>query len=118
MEIRNTKLEIIYHIADRHQWERAQLTGYYVHPTLNTEGFIHCSTAKQVEATANLYFSNDEEILVLHIDPAGVDSEIKYEMASRGELFPHVYGPVKIESVVKSKKIKRNADNRFKISVK
>jgi uncharacterized protein (DUF952 family) len=111
------KPETIYHIADKHQWERAQSTGFYVHPSLNTEGFIHCSTAKQVEDTANLYFSNDDDILILHIDTSALSSEVKYEMASRGEPFPHIYGPINIESVIKSKKVKRSSEKKFKLTV-
>jgi uncharacterized protein (DUF952 family) len=110
-------MALIYHIADQNHWEKAQSSGLYVHPTLHSEGFIHCSKDAQLEETANLYFSGSEDILILYIDPGRVDAEIEYEMSSRGQEFPHIYGPVNIESVVKTKKVKRRADGKFKIKL-
>jgi uncharacterized protein (DUF952 family) len=108
---------VIYHIADQNHWEQAQTSGVYAHPTLHSEGFIHCSLESQLESTANLYFSSNEEILVLYIDPSKVESEIHYEPSTRGEEYPHIYGPVNIESVTRSRKIRRRADGRYKIKV-
>jgi uncharacterized protein (DUF952 family) len=105
----------IYHIADQNHWELAQTNRMYVHPTLHSEGFIHCSAESQVEATANIHFNTADEILLLYIDPSKLESDIKYEMASRGEEFPHIYGPVNIESVVKTKRVKRRADGHYRI---
>ena len=65
---KNDVSSIIYHIADPNHWEQAQVSRIYSHPSLHTEGFIHCSSRHQLEETANLYFSDEEEILVLFID--------------------------------------------------
>jgi uncharacterized protein (DUF952 family) len=98
---------IIYHIADANQWEQAQVTQYYVHPSLQTEGFIHCSGKEQLEETANLYFAEEEQILILFIDTAKLEPELVYEPSSRGSEFPHIYGRINITSIVKSKIYKR-----------
>jgi uncharacterized protein (DUF952 family) len=107
----------IYHIADQNHWELAQTSGLYVHPTLHSEGFIHCSNDTQLEVTANKYFSESDEILILYIDTGKLNAEVHHEMASRGEEFPHIYGPVNIECVAKTKKVKRRADGRYRIKV-
>ncbi len=110
-------MTLIYHIADQNHWEQAQSNGLYVHPSLHSEGFIHCSTEAQLEETANLYFANNDDILILYINPDRLDADVEYEMSSRGQEFPHIYGPVNIECVVKTKKVKRRADGRYKIKV-
>jgi uncharacterized protein (DUF952 family) len=108
---------LIYHIADSNHWEQAQLTGYYVHPSLHAEGFIHCSTKDQVEETANLYFSSFDDILILFIDANKLENELVYEKGTRGGDFPHVYGPINIDSVERTKKIKRKKDKKFKLDL-
>lgn len=108
-------MNYIYHIADRVEWEHALKNGSYIHPSLEREGFIHCSTASQVEATANLYFANETQLLVLVIDVSKLKSPLKYEMASRGEEFPHVYGAINTDSVVDTKVISREAGQGFRV---
>ena len=98
---------IIYHIADPNQWEQAQVSRFYTHPSLHSEGYIHCSTREQLEETANVYFADADQILVLFIDPSKLEAELVYEAASRGGDFPHIYGPVNISSIVRSRQFKR-----------
>lgn len=107
---------MIYHIADRPAWKAAESTGMYRHPTLSTEGFIHASTAAQLEETANRYYKENPEILVLVIDPAYVTATIKYEPSRGGELFPHLYGPLNLDAVQAVRMISRSADGLFKIT--
>lgn len=112
-----TKLStVIYHIADPNQWEQAQVSRFYTHPSLHSEGYIHCSTREQLEETANLYFADADQILILFIDPAKLEAELVYEAASRGGDFPHIYGPVNISSIVRSKQYKRRG-KKFKINL-
>ena len=110
-------MALIYHIADSNHWEQAQLTGFYAPPSLHTEGFIHCSEADQLEETANFHFNSFEDILLLYIDTTKLEPELKYESSSRGQKFPHIYGPLNIESVVKSKKVKRRSDGKYKVRI-
>jgi uncharacterized protein (DUF952 family) len=107
---------LIYHIADTNQWEQAQVSRFYTHPSLHSEGFIHCSTKEQIEETANHYFADADQILVLFIDPSRLEPELVYETATRGGEYPHIYGPVNIASIVRSKQFKRRGKN-FKLNL-
>jgi uncharacterized protein (DUF952 family) len=40
---------MIFHITPQSAWERAEQEGVYSSETLATEGFMHCSTLKQVD---------------------------------------------------------------------
>ncbi len=107
---------LIYHIADTNHWERAQVSQYYTHPSLQTEGYIHCSTRAQVEETANFYFADRDDILVIFIDTSRLEAELVYEEATRGGEYPHIYGAINISSVVGSKKFRKRG-KKFKISL-
>ena len=111
------QVPVIYHIADQNHWEQAQSNRLYVHPSLHSDGFIHCSSEDQLEKTANLYFSSENDILILYIDTGKLHADVKYEEASRGGDFPHIYGPVNIECVIRTKKVKRRADGKYKVKV-
>jgi glutathione S-transferase len=69
--------------------------------TLDEVGFIHCSTRDQIEDTANLFYGDVEQLVVLTIDPTLVPSPIVYETPGPGldTLFPHIYGPLPVAAV-------------------
>jgi len=91
----------IFHIAPLAEWTRAQDQGWYTADSLHSEGFIHCSEEHQVVRVANQRFRGRKDLVLLHIDPARLDTEVRYENLEGGsELFPHIYGPVPVSSVV------------------
>lgn len=94
-------MSIILHITKREQWEKAKLKGVYRGDTLDSEGFIHCSTSQQLIKVANALFRAQEGLVLLCIETDKVQSEIRYEGAKGGELYPHIYGPLNINAVVK-----------------
>ena len=95
----------IHHLALPDDWAAAFATGEYAMSTrgvtLEQEGFIHCSTRDQVEATANRFYGDVEQLVVLTIDPRAVPSPIRFEPPVPGSdvLFPHIYGPLPIAAV-------------------
>ena len=94
---------MIYHIADKISWESALSTGWYQHATLGKEGFIHACRYEQIASVRDRYYKDHSNILLLHIDETLLICHIKYELSpSVNEDFPHVYGPINIEAVVKT----------------
>lgn len=98
-------MAIIYHIASSADWEHAQRRGEYRTSTrgrtIDQDGFIHASTANQVETVANALYSGASGLVVLLIDTARLDPEVRYESAAGSdEQFPHIYGPLNIDAVI------------------
>jgi glutathione S-transferase len=104
-------MERIYHLALRTDWEGSS-GGEYRPASLAGEGFIHCSFAGQVARSANRFFADAGELLLLEIDPAGLSSPLRNEPAA-GELFPHVYGPLDRAAVAAVHVLKRDAGGRW-----
>jgi uncharacterized protein (DUF952 family) len=93
---------LIFHITTAPEWDAARRAGAYRAPTLETEGFIHCSLPNQVNHVADWFYRDIPDLVLLGIDPALLTSELRWEPSSdafAGE-FPHVYGPIAIEAVV------------------
>lgn len=110
-------MSIILHITQTVQWEQAKAIGIYYNNTLDSEGFIHCSTITQVENTANTFFANQSGLVLLCIDSEKVQSEIKYEAVDE-EKFPHIYGALNIDAVVDAIAFSPDSNGKFKLPSK
>ncbi len=95
----------IYHICTEASWEDQINSEVYIHPSLQDEGFIHCSEAHQIEGVLDRYFKSQKNLLQLTISPSKVKSKIQYDEAPNGEYFPHIYGPMNKEAIIEIKKI-------------
>ncbi len=93
--------KLIYHIAEADSWREAQSGGRYEHPSLEAEGFIHCSEREQVGETAERCFSGRQGLIVLFIDETRLQARVVRELAADGRgRFPHIYGTIPVDAVV------------------
>lgn len=95
--------DTILHITTQTAWQAAQQAGEYIAPSLDTEGFIHCSTADQVVAVAERFYAGQRGLVLLILDSSRVRPQVKYEPGADkpDELFPHVYGPINLDAVTR-----------------
>ena len=113
---------MIYHITSRAAWNEARQRGDYRADSLETEGFIHCSTEEQVVPVAEQLFKGHGDLYLLMIDPALLSSDLKWEPPAEGapppgvpegDLFPHIYGPINLDAVVKVFDLQSNPDGKY-----
>lgn len=105
----------IFHITSRQDWDKAKLEGVYRADSLEKEGFIHCSTAAQVVRTANLWFKNQTDLLLLFIDSDKVKSEIRYDTVRENEKFPHIYGALNNDAAFKVIEFDKSENGLFEL---
>ena len=101
-------MEAIYHIAQRSDWEQALGDGEYTISTrgrtLAEQGFIHCSTASQVDRVASYIYKGVPDLVLLVIDPARVTATIQYDdVPGEPDPYPHIYGPLNTDAVTEIK---------------
>ena len=89
----------IYHIVRPGVWSNFRGT-HYEAESLAGEGFIHCSFADQLDAVLKRYYSGDDEVIVLEIDPAKLDAKLVVEPSTGGEKYPHIYGAINRDAIV------------------
>ncbi len=98
---------MIFHITSKSEWKEAQQRGEYIAPSLGTEGFIHCSTEKQVLHVANAFYRGQNDLVLLELDEEKIGPEIKWEPPigapamgiSDSDKFPHIFGPINLTAV-------------------
>mgnify|MGYP003800532841 CR=1 FL=1 len=59
---------MILHITTHEDWGKALIYGEYSAASLQSDGFIHCSTVKQTINTANIFFKGQQGLVLLCID--------------------------------------------------
>jgi len=110
-------MSVVFHIATRAEWEFALAAGAYRTGSLVAEGFIHCSTAAQVAATANRLFAGRTDLVLLFIDGERLTAALRYEPVADppGAVFPHVHGPIELAAVFEVVALEPGADGRFEL---
>ncbi len=92
---------MILHITTESDWERAVEAGEYRGDTLDSEGFIHCSAPGQILGVAEAFYRGRDGLVLLGIDPERVAAPIRWEALNAPEEFPHIYGPLNLDAVVR-----------------
>ena len=101
------------HLTPADWWEAADPGAPLGSPSLETEGFVHCTTgADEIVATANRHYREDPRpFVVLTLDLGRITSPVRVEDA-RG-IYPHVFGPIDRAAIVAVRPMPRAGDGTF-----
>ena len=113
----------ILHLASKNDWDAALATGSYRVSTrgasIDDVGFIHASAPDQLREVAEFVYADCEEALVvLEMDDAAIratGTEVRYEDGGDGELYPHIYGPIRPADVTEILPAGFDSEGRFTV---
>jgi len=91
---------IVYHIVLPEDWAAFD-TDLYRAKSLETEGFIHCSFAEQLDGVIERYYVGVDEIVILEIETDALMSRLVKEPSTNDEIYPHIYGPINRAAIVR-----------------
>ena len=63
------------------------------------DGYVHFSTPEQVEETVARHFAGEDALWLLTMDANRYGSELVFEPSRGGQLFPHLYAPLRLSDV-------------------
>lgn len=102
---------LIYHICTNHVWRASEEGGQLAAaPPPQGEGFLHFSTAAQLSESAAIHFAGREDLVLLTVDPGWLGPELKWEPSRGGAPFPHLYGPLPHDAVIRVEFLSLNPD--------
>ena len=81
------------------------------------DGYIHLSTADQLTATVDKHFSGRSDLHVAAVDLGSFGESLKWEESRGGELFPHLYAPLLLETVIAYGPLERDENGAVKLPV-
>ena len=94
---------LIYKIFRAPEWANLQAKGETLGAPIDvTDGYIHFSTAAQAAETAAKHFAGEEGLVLLALDTDTLDP-LKWEESRGGQLFPHLYRPIRLTDILWSK---------------
>jgi uncharacterized protein (DUF952 family) len=85
---------LIYKVLTAEQWAAAEAGGPVKAPIDDADGYVHLSTASQLQETLDKWFRGVEGCVLAEFDAEDFARELKWEKSRGGELFPHVYGRI------------------------
>ena len=101
-------------------WSEAQTRGFITPDAPGSGGeaeFIHLSTPEQVHLPANRLYAGRDDLVLLHLDPAALDSPVRWEPGvptdPESMLFPHLYGALPVTAVVRVTAYRPGPDGTF-----
>lgn len=114
IKFNQTTTVMILHMLNRDEWESAKELGIYRPESLDEEGFIHCAQPEMLEMVANGLYLGQNNMIVLVIDKDKISAPLIYEDCyETGHAFPHIYGTITPDVVVKEIEFPCNENGEF-----
>ncbi len=115
---------MIFHITTPEYWQKAQRNNVYQCDSLETDGFIHCSTKSQILTIANTFYGNYQQLILLTINPDKLHSKLQWESPvhpnpnlaeniDNYQKFPHIYGVINLDSIEEVSELCKNKQGFF-----
>ena len=95
---------VAYKIIDAAEWRQAVAEGAYAGSAVDlADGYIHLSSAAQLDETARKHYAGRENLMLLTVDLTALGDTIVWEPSRGGALFPHIYGDLPIRAVTEAR---------------
>lgn len=93
-------MTVAYKILTADQWTQFQTEGVFSGaPVDMADGYIHMSTADQLDETLAKHFAGQSGLVIATIDLTKLGDALKWEVSRGGALFPHYYGALPMDTV-------------------
>ncbi len=95
---------LIFKVFRRPEWDEFAAEGRTIGaPVDRADGFIHFSTAGQLEETIRKHFAGESDLVLVAMEVNSAGRWLKWEASRGGQLFPHLYRDLEKADVVWSR---------------
>lgn len=97
---------LVFKIFRRSEWDRFRDQGETPGAPVDlADGYIHLSTAAQVTETAARHFVGESDLVLVALNADTLGEALRWEPSRGGQLFPHLYRPLRMADVVWDKSL-------------
>lgn len=105
---------MIYKLLRPEEWADLQAQGETSGAPIDVaDGYVHFSTAAQVGETAAKYFADVAGLMLLALPSDPLGDALKWEPSRGGDLFPHLYGPLRLSDVAWAKELEQDGEGHI-----
>ena len=109
---------IAYKVLTADQMAALEADGSFAGAPVDLEdGYIHLSTAAQLEETLAKHFGQQDDLHLAAVDLDALGDAVRWEESRGGQLFPHLYAPLTLETTVAYSPLERYEDGRVRLPV-
>ncbi|MBX9641852.1 MAG: DUF952 domain-containing protein [Mycobacteriaceae bacterium] len=111
--------DVLVRLGSEQEWKVAEERGSFPPESVgpDAEPFVHLSTVEQVHLPANRLYRGRDDMSLLYIDASALDAPVRWEPGvptdPQSMLFPHLYGPLPMEAVIRRVPYRPAADGSF-----
>ena len=114
----STAALVAYKVLTAAQMARLEADGTFAGAPVDlADGYIHLSTADQIDETVAKHFASQDNLHVAAVDLAALGEALQWEPSRGGALFPHIYAPLPLSAVLAYGPLDRDANGRIKLPV-
>lgn len=81
------------------------------------DGYIHMSTAAQLDETVAKHFAGRDDLHIVAVDLSVLGEALAWEASRGGALFPHLYGALTLDAVIAYGPLEREDDGSIRLPV-
>jgi len=92
-------------ILTAEQWAAFEAAGIFEGAPVDlADGYIHLSTAEQLDETLAKHFAGQTGLVLAEIALPPLGEAVRWEVSRGGALFPHLYGPLPMDVVIATRR--------------
>ena len=108
-------LKFIFKIIEKEEWQKAKQAGKYKGSDKDkNDGYIHFSEDDQVLETLKKHYPKKENLVLLKVNAFKLE-HLLWEQASNGDMYPHLYSPLDVNTVVDEFELSLNEDGTHEL---
>jgi uncharacterized protein (DUF952 family) len=109
---------IAYKILSNTEMEALEHQGVFAGAPVDlADGYVHLSTAAQVQETLEKHFAGRANLWIAAVDLEALGEAVKWEESRGGALFPHLYAPLPLNTVIAYSEVQYEPDGTLRLPV-
>ncbi len=114
----NTRPDVAYKVLTAEQMAALEADGTFAGAQVDLDdGYIHLSTAAQLEGTVSKHFAGQRDVHLAAVDLAALGESVLWEPSRGGDLFPHLYAALPLSAVIAYGPLERDNDGKIQLPV-
>ena len=111
-------MAVVYKVVSQSEWAVAEREGVFRGAAVDLrDGYVHLSSAEQVETTVSLYFAGRDDLVLVALEAERLGDSLKWEPSRGGALFPHLYAALPLDRVLWSKPFSSRAPETLRVLI-